>query len=385
MVRALMLSLSLSLVACTVEDGVPGETGAPGPRGPAGTQEGGENGTPGTKGDPGEPGDPGRTAIFAGAGLALELSSPSIVSSTASVVFRVSDAEGAPLDIEGLLTPGAVNVRFVLAHLTLDEDGEASGYLAYTTREQTSPITDATAIEAGTDTGGSFEELEPGDYRTPSARRSRRRMPRARTPSPRTRRAPSKRRATSPTPRSASGPDGVTEPATREIVTDAACATCHDAALGARRCAARRAALPDLPHGADDRSGDRQHRRLPGHDPQDPPRREPAERGRRRPIRSSASAVGARLLRHSLSAGDRELRDVCHDGADARALEDERSARGLQLVPRRRRFVRSAAGRTRPPRRRQRSRRRLVCRSCHPATGSIAGVVEDSHDSAARS
>lgn len=80
---------------------------------------------------------------------------------TVSVVFTLRDAGGLPLDINGVYTPGAIRISFVLAYLP------ASGehYVAYTGRTQTSPITGESAWQASADSGGTIEEIEIGTYR----------------------------------------------------------------------------------------------------------------------------------------------------------------------------------------------------------------------------
>jgi OmcA/MtrC family decaheme c-type cytochrome len=98
--------------------------------------------------------------------LLLEVQGSSIDDDgTARVELTLSDAEGRPLDREGLLTAGAVSVSFMLAYLEETDSGESLQYRSYTLREQTSPITSVTAPQAGTDTGGTFTELAPGRYR----------------------------------------------------------------------------------------------------------------------------------------------------------------------------------------------------------------------------
>lgn len=161
--RAALALFCISILSCDGENGMPGDQGSPGPRGPAGQP--GQDGQPGDKGVPGEPGQPGRTPYLAGPGLKLELLSATIDSSTASVTFRVTDGDDVPLDMDGLLSPGAVSASFVLAYLAEDDEGVPAGYVAYTTREQTSPITNMTEQQASTDSGGRFEELAPGEYR----------------------------------------------------------------------------------------------------------------------------------------------------------------------------------------------------------------------------
>ncbi|MCA9551851.1 MAG: OmcA/MtrC family decaheme c-type cytochrome [Myxococcales bacterium] len=145
-------------------DGVAGPTGATGSDGTNGSQgEQGQQGEKGEKGDPGTPG--GRGAVFTDDGLTFALANPIIdMAGVATVEFTIADGDGVALDMGGVYSAGTVSVSFILAWL--DEDANGAGvYTAYTTRDQTSPITNATENQASTDSGGSFEELEPGRYR----------------------------------------------------------------------------------------------------------------------------------------------------------------------------------------------------------------------------
>lgn len=53
------------------------------------------------------------------------------------VTFSITDDLGLPLDRLGIYTPGPVSTSFVAASIPKDQ----SQYVAYTTRDQTSPIT----------------------------------------------------------------------------------------------------------------------------------------------------------------------------------------------------------------------------------------------------
>jgi OmcA/MtrC family decaheme c-type cytochrome len=142
-----------------------GAMGCEGPMGPEGPA--GDPGNPGAPGGPGAPGEDGtdpRSPFVAGDQLQLEVTQASLTDGTATATFTVMDDDGRPLDIDGFFTPGSVSINFVLARLVEHSEGVVDGYYAYTTREQTSPITDVTATQPAADTGGSFEELEPGVY-----------------------------------------------------------------------------------------------------------------------------------------------------------------------------------------------------------------------------
>lgn len=74
--------------------------------------------------------------------------------------FKLTDPKGLPLDRTGVETPGAVSTSFIAAVLPAG----ASQYTAYTTRVQTSPITRQSATQAGTDAGGTYEQVGDGEY-----------------------------------------------------------------------------------------------------------------------------------------------------------------------------------------------------------------------------
>ncbi|MEE4270406.1 MAG: OmcA/MtrC family decaheme c-type cytochrome [Thermoanaerobaculales bacterium] len=71
------------------------------------------------------------------------------------------DDLGQPLDRAGIVTPGPIGMSFILTWY----DAGLRDFVAYTTREQTSPITGDTAVQASSDSGGSWEDLEIGRAR----------------------------------------------------------------------------------------------------------------------------------------------------------------------------------------------------------------------------
>ena len=71
------------------------------------------------------------------------------------------DELGQPLDRSGVLTPGTISMSWVIAWY----DGDLRQYTAYTTRDQTSPITGVTENQASSDSGGTWEDLETGRSR----------------------------------------------------------------------------------------------------------------------------------------------------------------------------------------------------------------------------
>ncbi|MCC6555936.1 MAG: OmcA/MtrC family decaheme c-type cytochrome [Polyangiaceae bacterium] len=160
-IRAL-LSLTALLAAC---EGPAGTGGGQGPRGPSG-----DPGDPGAPVEPGPPGDPGPTPPTPYAteeGLKIEITGVTLAAGEAQVTFKLTDGAGTPLDMDGVLTEGAVTPRFVLAWLDQNAQAEPLQYTAYTTKDQTSPITGDTATQAAADEGGTFEDVDlaQGIYR----------------------------------------------------------------------------------------------------------------------------------------------------------------------------------------------------------------------------
>src|SRR4030095_8724094 len=76
------------------------------------------------------------------------------------VNFTITDNVGLPLDRTGVVTPGPVSTSFVAAYIPTGQ----SQYVAYTTRVQTSPITNKSATQASADTGGTYQQTGEGTY-----------------------------------------------------------------------------------------------------------------------------------------------------------------------------------------------------------------------------
>lgn len=139
-------------------EGPAGEQGEDGPTGPAGEQ--GEDGPAGPTGDTGEP---GRGATITGGGVNLELMNPEILGGVATVEFTIVDDEGRELDIDGVYSEGTAKPSFILSRLEENATGDSTAYTAYTLREKEG-ANGVTEVQSSTDTGGMFEELEPGRY-----------------------------------------------------------------------------------------------------------------------------------------------------------------------------------------------------------------------------
>src|SRR5262249_8988729 len=99
---------------------------------------------------------------FVRPGLKFTIQSASIRESDLKiqVTFSITDALGLPLDRKGIYPPGPVSTSFIGAYIPQGQ----SQYVAYTTRSQTSPITGVTAIQAGTDSGGTYTQVADGVY-----------------------------------------------------------------------------------------------------------------------------------------------------------------------------------------------------------------------------
>jgi OmcA/MtrC family decaheme c-type cytochrome len=101
------------------------------------------------------------TVSFVRPGLAISIVSANVAKDgTISVDYKLADPKGAALDLTGVQTPGTISVSFIAAYIPKGQ----TQFLAYTTRSQTSPITNATAIQAGADSGGTTQTVALGEY-----------------------------------------------------------------------------------------------------------------------------------------------------------------------------------------------------------------------------
>ena len=98
---------------------------------------------------------------FVRPGLKVQIESAQIASDgTITAKFKLTDPAGLPLDRTGVYTPGAVNTSFIAATIPAGQEQ----YTAYTTRVQKSPITGNSATQAGTDSGGTYQQVGDGEY-----------------------------------------------------------------------------------------------------------------------------------------------------------------------------------------------------------------------------
>jgi OmcA/MtrC family decaheme c-type cytochrome len=95
-------------------------------------------------------------------GLQIKVNSVALSSGKVTVDLSLTDAFDQPIDRLGKTTPGAVSLSYILAWY----DPATRQYTSYTTRAQTSAATsphpNVTAIQAGTDSGGTTTDLETG-------------------------------------------------------------------------------------------------------------------------------------------------------------------------------------------------------------------------------
>ncbi len=73
--------------------------------------------------------------------------------------FSLTDPKGAPLDLNGVFTPGEIAIRSIVAYIP---DGDTL-YHSYTATQATSPG-GGSAEQATTDSGGSFQKISDGIY-----------------------------------------------------------------------------------------------------------------------------------------------------------------------------------------------------------------------------
>ena len=94
-------------------------------------------------------------------GLVLSILSATVdADGTVRYQFKITDPQGLPLDREGIVTPGPVSISSMLGYIPRGQ----GIYTSYTTRTQTSPINGVSAIQAATDSGGTFTKISDGVY-----------------------------------------------------------------------------------------------------------------------------------------------------------------------------------------------------------------------------
>ncbi len=106
---------------------------------------------------------------FVRPGLVLKITAAQIVADgTITATISITDPEGLPLDRTGASTPGAVSISMVAAVIPKGQ----TQYVSYTTRTQTSTATGNSALQAASDSGGSFTQVSEGEYQYKFATRA---------------------------------------------------------------------------------------------------------------------------------------------------------------------------------------------------------------------
>lgn len=127
------LSLSVLLLACQGEIGPVGPAGSDGSGGPTGS-----TGPTGPTGPTGSTGPDGITPWLTAPAVGIEIAELSVSGTAATVTFTLDDqpgSGGAPLDLSGRLTEGAVAVDFTLAQQGTGADGQPGPFAPYTTQD----------------------------------------------------------------------------------------------------------------------------------------------------------------------------------------------------------------------------------------------------------
>ncbi len=98
---------------------------------------------------------------FARPGYHIKINSVTIPASRKPVIdVSLTDDLGAPLDRNGVQTPGLCTVSFVLSWY----NGSTRNYTSYATRKQTSTITGQSAIQPTSDSGGVTKDIDIGHF-----------------------------------------------------------------------------------------------------------------------------------------------------------------------------------------------------------------------------
>jgi hypothetical protein len=99
--------------------------------------------------------------LFIRPGLEIEIVGASIdEDGTIRARFTLADPQGLPLDRGGVFTPGAVSTSFIAAVIPAGQ----RQYTSYTARTSNSSITNMSAEQASSDSGGSYETVGDGEY-----------------------------------------------------------------------------------------------------------------------------------------------------------------------------------------------------------------------------
>jgi OmcA/MtrC family decaheme c-type cytochrome len=107
-----------------------------------------------------------KLVAFVRPGLAIKIASAQMATDgTISVVFTLTDPNGAPLDRNGIVTPGAVSVSFIAAYIPKNQ----AQYVDYVTRTATGVVS-GTVTQATAESNGVFAAMGDGYSYTFSTR-----------------------------------------------------------------------------------------------------------------------------------------------------------------------------------------------------------------------
>jgi OmcA/MtrC family decaheme c-type cytochrome len=148
-------------------DGLPGKDGKDGRDGRDGTDgQDGENGKPGKDGNPGDdgeqgpPGPAGPATWLSAPGVTLEITGAELTSERkVAITWEITDRDGNPLDRAGRMTEGAYSPSFVVAYF----DPAADQFRSLKTRTETSED-EVTVEQATNDSGGTTTDITLGTY-----------------------------------------------------------------------------------------------------------------------------------------------------------------------------------------------------------------------------
>ncbi len=358
---ASLASLCLFLALLTACEGPAGPTGPAGGDGPAGSD-----------GSGGPPGPTTPAPWLTASGVRVAVDELTFADGKATVTVHVDDGAGAPLDKDGRLTSGTVEFGFVLAQLAKLPSGEPGQYTAYTTRVQTS--NGVSAVQGAVDTGGALTvaDVTRGSYRyTFGASVAARDAALTQTVSVYAIRRVGTAQTIASTARSFSGAAAV--PAPRNVVSDARCESCHASLSGhgGRYASIEQCVLCHTPQSADPDTGNTVDFRVMVHK---------IHRGAELP-----SVIGGTPYRIvGRSAADFSTVEfpqniarctACHDGAQGDYWKTKVSATNCLSCHDNVAFQTPVpagkvlhGGGVQPS--------DAPCTVCHPATGSIAGVVD---------
>ena len=102
-----------------------------------------------------------RVVQFVQPGLTIQIVSAKISSAgVISVDYKVTDPNGAPLDLAGSVTPGAISLSFLAAYIPRGQEQ----YTSYIVRTVAAASGGVTATQAAADSGGSTQSVAAGEY-----------------------------------------------------------------------------------------------------------------------------------------------------------------------------------------------------------------------------